>query len=72
MPGVTPIEAVDAATALIGKTPDEATIAQVAKAAAAVSAPSADRRGSVEYKQDMARVLTARALVKALARAGRK
>jgi CO/xanthine dehydrogenase FAD-binding subunit len=37
--------------------------------AAAKSQPSADRRGSVEYKKEMARVLTARALKKAVQRA---
>jgi CO/xanthine dehydrogenase FAD-binding subunit len=37
---------------------------------AAKSAPSADRRGSVEYKQNMARVLVGRALREAVERAG--
>jgi len=32
--------------------------------------PSEDLRGSVEYKRDLVRVLTARALRKALERAG--
>ena len=68
--GLTPIEAVDAAKYLVGKMPDEKTIAEAAKMAAAKSAPSADRRGSVEYKKEMARVLTARALQKAVQRAG--
>jgi len=68
--GLTPIEAVDAAKYLVGKMPDEKTIAEAAKMAAAKSAPSADRRGSVEYKKEMARVLTARALHKAVQRAG--
>jgi len=70
--GPTPVEAVDAAKSLIGKAADEKAIAEAAKLAAAHSAPSADRRGSVAYKQDMARVLTARALRTALARAGGK
>src|SRR6266516_2493124 len=51
-----------------GLTPIEA--AEAAKMAAAKSSPSADRRGSVEYKKEMARVLTARALRKAVERAG--
>jgi len=68
--GLTPLEAVDAAKYLVGKIPDEKTIAEAAKLAAAKSSPSADRRGSVEYKKEMARVLTARALRKALQRAG--
>ena len=52
--------------------PDEKTIAEAAKMAGAKSSPSADRRGSVEYKKEMARVLTARALRKAVQRAGGK
>ena len=68
--GLTPVEAADAAKYLVGKTPDDKTIAETAKLAAAKSQPSADRRGSVEYKKEMARVLTARALKKAVQRAG--
>jgi carbon-monoxide dehydrogenase medium subunit len=66
-----PVEATDAMKFLTGKTPDDKTIAETAKMAAAKSQPSADRRGSVEYKKEMARVLTARAVKKAVARAGR-
>ena len=69
---LTPVEAGDAAKFLTGKMPDEKTIAEAAKMAAAKSSPSADRRGSVEYKKEMARVLTARALRKAVQRAGGK
>jgi aerobic carbon-monoxide dehydrogenase medium subunit len=68
--GLTPVEAADAAKYLVGKTPDDKTIAEAAKMAAAKSQPSADRRGSVEYKKEMARVLTVRALKKAVQRAG--
>jgi aerobic carbon-monoxide dehydrogenase medium subunit len=50
--------------------PDAKTIAEAAKMAAAKANPSADHRGSVEYKRDMARVLTARALELAAKRAG--
>ncbi|MBI2754633.1 MAG: xanthine dehydrogenase family protein subunit M [Betaproteobacteria bacterium] len=70
--GPTPVEATDAAKFLVGKAPDEKTIAEAARMAAAKSEPSADRRGSVEYKKEMARVLVGRALHKALARAGGK
>ena len=70
--GPVPLEAVAAAKFLAGKKPDEKTIAEAARLAASISAPSADRRGSVEYKREMARVLTARALRKALERAGGK
>jgi carbon-monoxide dehydrogenase medium subunit len=69
--GPTPLEAADAAKFLVGKTPDAKTIAEAAKLAAAKANPSADHRGSVEYKKDMARVLAARALQTAFERAGR-
>ncbi|HZT61514.1 MAG TPA: xanthine dehydrogenase family protein subunit M [Burkholderiales bacterium] len=68
--GLTPVEAVDAAKYLTGKMPDDKTIMEAAKMAAAKSSPSADRKGSVEYKKEMARVLTARALKSAVQRAG--
>jgi len=70
--GLTPLNAADAAKYLVGKMPDEKTIVEAAKMAAAKSSPSADRRGSVEYKKEMARVLTTRALRKAVQRAGGK
>ena len=66
----TPIKATEAGQYLRGKTPDDATIAEAARLAARATAPRADRRGSVEYKREMARVLTARALRKAVQRAG--
>ena len=68
--GATPIEAADAAKYLAGKTLDDKVVAEASRLAAAKSAPSADRRGSVEYKKEMARVLTGRALRKAVERAG--
>src|SRR5882672_10092731 len=68
--GLTPVEAADAAKYLVGKQPDDKTLMEAAKMAAAKSSPSADRKGSVEYKKEMARVLTARALKKAVQRAG--
>jgi carbon-monoxide dehydrogenase medium subunit len=57
--GATPIKA---QVTLVGKRLDEAAIRQAAEAAAAQAQPSADLRGSVEYKRDLVRVLTARAL----------
>jgi carbon-monoxide dehydrogenase medium subunit len=69
--GLTPVEASEAMKFLTGKTPDDKTIMEAAKMAAAKSSPSADRRGSVEYKKEMARVLTARALRTAVQRASR-
>jgi carbon-monoxide dehydrogenase medium subunit len=67
--GPTPIKAVEAERFLQGKKPDRATIAEAARLAGAAASPSPDRRGSIEYKRDMARVLTARALTAAVARA---
>jgi carbon-monoxide dehydrogenase medium subunit len=68
----TPLEAVEASKLLLGKAPDAKSIAEAAKAAAKAARPSADRRGSVEYKKQMTRVLCARALKAALERAGGK
>ena len=67
--GPTPIKAQNAEATLNGKRPDEATIKQAAQLAAEASQPAADLRGPVEYKKDLVRVLTARALRKALERA---
>jgi carbon-monoxide dehydrogenase medium subunit len=67
--GLTPIKATAAEAALKGRRLDDAAIAQAAKLAAEASDPSADLRGSVEYKRDLVRVLTGRALRRALTRA---
>src|SRR5262249_29983423 len=50
--GPTPIKAADAARFLENKKPDAATIAEAGRLAAAATAPSADRRGSVQYKRE--------------------
>jgi carbon-monoxide dehydrogenase medium subunit len=68
--GLTPIKAEAAEQALRGALPDDATIKRAAQLAADAAQPAADLRGSVEYKKDLVRVLTTRALRKALARAG--
>jgi carbon-monoxide dehydrogenase medium subunit len=68
--GSTPIKAAAAEAALKGKRPDEAVVKRAAQLAADASQPSADLRGPAEYKKDMVRVLTARAIKKALERAG--
>ncbi len=68
--GSMPIKAAAAEAALRGKRPDEATIKRAADLAAQASQPAADLRGSAEYKKDLVRVLTARALRKAVERAG--
>ncbi len=67
--GPTPVEATAAEKYLQGKKPDAAAIAEAAKLAAQAAQPEADRRGTVEYKREMARVLTARALKRAVERA---
>jgi carbon-monoxide dehydrogenase medium subunit len=68
--GPMPVEATAAAAYLTGKKPDDTVMAEAGRLAASSSSPSADRRGSVEYKREMARVLVMRALRKALERAG--
>jgi aerobic carbon-monoxide dehydrogenase medium subunit len=67
--GLTPIKATRAESALKDTRPDDATIAQVARLAAEAAEPAEDLRGSVEYKRDLVRVLTARALRRAVQRA---
>ncbi|HSD32981.1 MAG TPA: xanthine dehydrogenase family protein subunit M [Gemmatimonadales bacterium] len=68
--GPTPIKAAEAEKFLAGKKPDDATLQEAGRLAAKATNPSVDRRGSVEYKRDMARVLTVRALKAAVRRAG--
>ncbi len=67
--GPTPIQAVEAERFLVGKAATEEVISRAAQLAAQAGKPSADRRGSVEYKREMARVLAGRALKAALERA---
>jgi carbon-monoxide dehydrogenase medium subunit len=67
--GPTPIEARQAEALLRGRRLDDAAVRAAAQAAADESDPAADLRGSVEYKRDLVRVLTARALRRALERA---
>jgi carbon-monoxide dehydrogenase medium subunit len=70
--GPTPIKVTAAEAYLTGKKADEAAFAEAGRLAGAAAKPGADRRGSVEYKKEMARVLTVRALRKAAQRAGGK
>jgi aerobic carbon-monoxide dehydrogenase medium subunit len=67
--GPVPVRAAEAERFLTGSLPSEESVAEAARLAAAATSPTADRRGSVEYKREMARVLTARALKRALQRA---
>ena len=68
--GLTPIKAGHAESALKGTRLDEKAIQHAARLAVEASQPSADLRGPVEYKKDLVRVLTTRALRRALERAG--
>jgi aerobic carbon-monoxide dehydrogenase medium subunit len=69
--GPTPIEARQAEEVLRGKKIEPGIIKQAGQLAAGASDPSADLRGSVEYKRDLVRVLTIRALNRALVQARR-
>lgn len=69
--GPTNLRASKAEAALTGGLLDETRIAEAAALAAEESSPAADNRGSEAYKRDMVRVLTARALRRAGARAER-
>jgi len=66
-----PMRAQRAEQELVGKTIGDDAIEAAGKAAAAECDPSTDLRGSVDYKRDMTRVLTERALRLAIER-GRK
>lgn len=67
--GMTPIKARQTESFLNGKQLDEATIQQAGELAASESQPMDDIRGSADYKRDLVRVLTGRALTTALNRA---
>jgi len=67
--GMTPIKATKTEAFLAGKSFDQATINQAAEIAASESQPMDDIRGSADYKRDLVRVLTARAVTRALERA---
>jgi aerobic carbon-monoxide dehydrogenase medium subunit len=67
--GPTAIRARKAEEILRGQAPDDKTIAAAAAAAAGESKPWSDLRGPADYKLDLIRVLTQRAIRQALARA---
>jgi aerobic carbon-monoxide dehydrogenase medium subunit len=67
--GMTPIRASRAEKALLGKPADEKNIQEAARIAAEEAEPTEDLRGSVAYKRSLIKVLTARALRQAIARA---
>lgn len=66
---IVPMRAKNAEQALIGKELSDEALEAAGKAAAAECDPSADLRGSVEYKRDLTRVLTKRAIRRAAQRA---
>ena len=65
----TPMRATAAEEVLTGQAVTEELIEAAGQAAAAESDPSPDLRGSVEYKKDLTRVMTKRAVRKAVERA---
>ena len=69
--GSMPIEAQQAEEVMRGKRMEPEVVRRAAHLAAEASDPSADLRGSVEYKRDLVRVLTIRALNRALEQARR-
>ncbi len=68
--GRVPVKATEAEGFLQGKRPSDDTLAEAARLAAQAASPTADWRGTEEYKREMARVLTGRALAAAVDRAG--
>ncbi len=67
--GFTPLKAAKVEDFLKGKLIDAAAIKQASEIAAGESQPMDDIRGSADYKRDLVRVLTARALNRAIERA---
>lgn len=68
--GMTNIEATEAAQSLVGTTLDDDAIRAAAASAAAAAEPVDDHRGSAEYKRQVVRVFTERALRRARELAG--
>ena len=66
--GPIPVKAGSAESFLVGKKLDDETIREAARLASEEAQPSADLRGSEEYKRDMVRVIAGRALRMALER----
>jgi carbon-monoxide dehydrogenase medium subunit len=67
--GPTSLRAKRAEALLRNRAPDDAAIAAASRAAGEECDPASDLRGPADYKRDMVRVLTARALKRALERA---
>ncbi|RMD94988.1 MAG: xanthine dehydrogenase family protein subunit M [Calditrichaeota bacterium] len=67
--GSTPIKAEKAEQYLLGKKLEEAAIKEAARLASEEADPTSDLRGDEEFKRSLVKVLTVRAINKALARA---
>ena len=70
--GPMPIKVTKVERFLVGKKPEPKVYAEAGQLAAEAASPSSDWRGSETYKRNMVRVLTTRALSKAVERAGGK
>jgi carbon-monoxide dehydrogenase medium subunit len=68
--GMVPTKAKKAEEFLRGRRPDPAAIQEAGRLAAGEAKPKSDNRGPAEYKRELVRVLTARALTRAVERAG--
>ncbi len=64
-----PMRATEAESSLVGAALTQAAIDAAARSAAEACDPSADLRGSVEYKKDLTRVVVGRAIRRAMERA---
>jgi carbon-monoxide dehydrogenase medium subunit len=67
--GPTPLVAEDAGQLLVGRPPDDAAIADAAKAARSIARPIDDMRGTVEFRLHVTEVLVRRVLTEAIERA---
>jgi carbon-monoxide dehydrogenase medium subunit len=67
--GPTPLFAEDAGQLLVGRRPDDAAIADAAKAARKIARPIDDMRGTVEFRLHVTEVLVRRVLTEAIERA---
>ena len=65
----TPMRALGAEKLLLGEKPDQAAIEAAVHSAGQESKPISDVRSSADYRREMVRVLTGRALCQAVARA---
>ncbi len=63
------IQATEAEALLAGKEPSEDLVKEAARLAAAAADPTADNRGSAEYKRSVVRVFTERALTESIRQA---